>query len=87
FRPDVALVNYYQPGDTLNGHQDDVERDLLQPIVTISLGCAAVFLMGGPSRQQQPTPLLLRSGDVMVLGAAARACYHGVPRVLCSWEG
>uniref|UniRef100_A0A383WCP4 Fe2OG dioxygenase domain-containing protein n=1 Tax=Tetradesmus obliquus TaxID=3088 RepID=A0A383WCP4_TETOB len=87
FRPNVALVNYYHPGDTLNGHKDDVERDLLQPIVTMSLGCAAVFLMGGPSRQQQPTALLLRSGDVAVLGGPARACYHGVPRVLGSWEG
>jgi alkylated DNA repair protein alkB family protein 1 len=87
FKPNVALVNYYHPGDTLNGHKDDVERDLLQPIVTMSLGCAAVFLMGGPDRQQRPTPLLLRSGDVLVLGGPARGCYHGVPRVLSSWEG
>jgi alkylated DNA repair protein alkB family protein 1 len=87
FKPNVALVNYYHPGDTLNGHKDDVERDLLQPIVTMSLGCAAVFLMGGPDRQQQPTPLLLRSGDVLVLGGPARGCYHGVPRALDSWAG
>jgi alkylated DNA repair protein alkB family protein 1 len=87
FRPNVALVNYYHAGDTLNGHKDDVERDLLQPIVTMSLGCAAVFLMGGSSRQQQPTALLLCSGDVVVLGGPARACYHGVPRVLGSWKG
>jgi hypothetical protein len=53
----------------------------------MSLGCAAVFLMGGRSRQQQPIPLLLRSGDVVVLGGPARACYHGVPRVLDDWEG
>jgi alkylated DNA repair protein alkB family protein 1 len=87
FKPNVALVNYYHPGDTLNGHKDDVERDLLQPIVTMSLGCAAVFLIGGPDRQQPPTPLLLRSGDVVVLGGPARGCYHGVPRVLDSWQG
>jgi alkylated DNA repair protein alkB family protein 1 len=50
FTPDAALVNYYHAGDTLNGHKDDVEVDLSQPIVTHSLGCDAVFLMGGPTR-------------------------------------
>jgi len=30
----------------------------------------------------EPTALLLRSGDVVVMGQEARACYHGVPRVL-----
>lgn len=29
---------------------DDAEADLSQPIVTLSLGCEAVFLMGGLSR-------------------------------------
>jgi alkylated DNA repair protein alkB family protein 1 len=48
--PDAALVNYYHGGDTLNGHKDDVERDLSQPIVTLSLGCDAVFLVGGLTR-------------------------------------
>lgn len=50
YLPDAALVNYYQPGDTLNGHRDDVEPDLAQPIVTLSLGCDAVFLVGGTTR-------------------------------------
>jgi alkylated DNA repair protein alkB family protein 1 len=50
FVPDAALVNYYQAGDTLNGHKDDVERDLQQPIVTVSLGCDAIFLVGGTTR-------------------------------------
>lgn len=45
--PDAALVNYYSPGDTLGGHRDDVEADLAQPIVSMSLGCDAVFLLGG----------------------------------------
>jgi alkylated DNA repair protein alkB family protein 1 len=48
--PDAALVNYYHSGDTLNGHKDDVEKDLDQPIVTVSLGCDAVFLLGGTTR-------------------------------------
>lgn len=64
-------------GDTLNGHVDDVERDLRQPIVTFSLGAEAVYLHGGPTRDTPPAALLLRSGDVCVLTAQARLCYHG----------
>ena len=45
--PDVALVNYYREGDTLGGHRDDVEQDQTAPIVSISLGCDAIFLLGG----------------------------------------
>jgi alkylated DNA repair protein alkB family protein 1 len=82
YMPDAALVNYYHAGDTLNGHADDVEPDLSQPIVTISLGCPAVFLMGGLSKDVAPTAMLLRSGDVVVLSGEARRCYHGLPRVL-----
>lgn len=81
FAPDVALVNYYHAGDTLGGHKDDVEPDMTQPIVTMSLGCEAVFLMGGSSREETPTALLLRSGDVVVLAGQSRSCYHGVPRI------
>lgn len=33
--------------------------------------------MGGETRDTPPTPLLLRSGDVVVLSGAARRCYHG----------
>lgn len=47
FEPDAALVNFYGPGDTLGGHRDDVEADLEMPIVSISLGCDAIFLLGG----------------------------------------
>ncbi|PNH06299.1 Alpha-ketoglutarate-dependent dioxygenase alkB [Tetrabaena socialis] len=82
YQPDAAIVNYYQPGDALGGHLDDVERDLSQPIVSASLGADALFLMGGPSRAQAPTAMRLRGGDVLVLAGPARRCYHGVPRIL-----
>ena len=49
FEPDAALVNYYAAGETLGGHSDDVEADLSKPIVSISLGCDAIFLQGGES--------------------------------------
>lgn len=82
YEPDAAIINYYQEGDVLGGHLDDVERDMAQPIVSVSLGCDAVFLMGGHTRHVPPSALRLRSGDVLVLAGPARACYHGVPRIL-----
>ncbi|GAB4816880.1 hypothetical protein N2152v2_003926 [Parachlorella kessleri] len=60
FCPDVALINYYHEGDTLGGHVDDAEHDLDQPIVTISLGCEAVFLAGGLTKASKSTGVLLR---------------------------
>ena len=50
WEPDVALVNYYREGETLGGHVDDVERDQDAPIVALSLGSSAVFLLGGAYR-------------------------------------
>lgn len=44
---DAAIVNYYGKADTLGGHKDDVESDLTQPLISISLGCDAIFLLGG----------------------------------------
>lgn len=69
-------------GDTLNGHIDDAEPCLHQPLVSLSLGCDAIFLMGGPTKDTPPTALRLRGGDAVVLSGPARRCYHGVPRVL-----
>ena len=77
FAPDAAIINYYHPGDTLGGHLDDVEPDMDAPIVGLSLGCDAVFLMGGERRDEAPVALRLRSGDVVVLAGRARRCYHG----------
>jgi alkylated DNA repair protein alkB family protein 1 len=60
---------------------DDAEHDLSKPIVSISLGCPAVFLLGGETRDTPPTAVLLRSGDAVVLAGESRRWYHGLPRV------
>jgi len=43
FAPDACLINRYEPGAKLTLHQDKDERDLRQPIVSVSLGLPAVF--------------------------------------------
>ena len=42
-----------------------------------SLGLSAIFLLGGSTRDEAPLPLLLRSGDVIVLSGPSRRSYHG----------
>ena len=42
------------------------------------LGCAAIFLIGGPTRDTEPIPILLRSGDVLIMSGPCRRAYHGM---------
>ncbi|XP_055524742.1 nucleic acid dioxygenase ALKBH1 isoform X2 [Wyeomyia smithii] len=81
FRPEAAIVNYYPVGSTLAGHTDHSEKNLDAPLFSFSFGQPAVFLIGGPSKDERPDALLLRSGDVIVMTRASRLCYHAVPRV------
>ena len=50
--------------------------------MSVSLGQSCVFLLGGRTRETEPTAMLLRSGDVVVMSGEARRCYHGVPRIV-----
>ena len=43
FRPDVCLINRYEPGARMSLHQDRDERDFSAPIVSVSLGLEATF--------------------------------------------
>lgn len=42
-----------------------------------SLGCKAIFLLGGKTRQDDPIAMFLRSGDVVLMAGEARECFHG----------
>ncbi|KAF5391429.1 hypothetical protein D9757_002030 [Collybiopsis confluens] len=83
YEPDAGIVNFYQTKDTLMAHVDRSEVCATSPLVSISLGNSAVFLIGGPTRDTKPLPILLRSGDVVIMsGPACRRSYHGIPRIL-----
>ncbi|KAL0579949.1 hypothetical protein V5O48_002033 [Marasmius crinis-equi] len=83
YEPDAGIVNFYQTKDTLMAHVDRSEVCATSPLVSISLGNAAVFLIGGPTRDTEPIPILLRSGDIVIMsGPGCRRAYHGVPRIL-----
>ena len=77
-RANACVVNRYEPGSRLSLHQDKDEQDLTQPIVSVSLGLPAVFLLGGFERSAPPTRRRLEHGDVVVWGGASRLRFHGV---------
>jgi len=81
FLPDACLVNRYTPGTRLSLHQDRNERDFSQPIVSVSLGIAAVFLWGGQKRAERALRVPLAHGDVAVWGGVDRLRFHGVATV------
>ncbi|SDE91624.1 alkylated DNA repair protein (DNA oxidative demethylase) [Paracoccus isoporae] len=78
FRPDACLINLYEPGARLSLHQDRNERDMANPIVSVSLGLPATFQFGGLKRSDPVQKYALLHGDVAVWGGPSRLCYHGV---------
>lgn len=84
---EAAIVNFYPEGQVMGGHQDDGEEALESPVVSLSIGSPCVFLLGGRDKDEAPLALLLRSGDVLILGGESRLRYHGVPRVWVQAKG
>lgn len=80
--PDACLANLYRDRARMGLHQDKDERDFSVPVLSLSLGDTAVFRLGGPTRRGPTTSLKLNSGDVCILGGAARLAFHGIDRVL-----
>lgn len=78
FDPDACLINRYEPGAKLTLHQDKDEKDLRQPIVSVSLGLPAVFQFGGFERGDATQRVLLEHGDIVVWGGPSRLRYHGI---------
>jgi alkylated DNA repair protein (DNA oxidative demethylase) len=79
--PEACLINHYAHSAKMGSHRDEDEEDRAAPVVSISLGDDATFHIGGLKRSDPKQRLLLRSGDVVVLGGNARLAYHGVDRI------
>jgi DNA alkylation damage repair protein AlkB len=84
--PDICIMNFYTAESRMGVHQDKDERpETLAagiPIVSVTLGDAARFVVGGLRRREPTQPLILRSGDVLVMGGPSRMRFHGVTRIL-----
>lgn len=81
FVPDACLINFYAAGAKMGLHQDKDERDFKQPIVTVSLGDDADFLIGGTKRSDKTLAVVVRSGDVLIFGGDSRMRYHGIRKI------
>jgi DNA oxidative demethylase len=81
FAPQACLVNRYGPAARMGLHQDRDEADFAQPIVSVSLGRAALFRIGGARRGDPTRTVTLEDGDVVVFGGPARLMFHGIDRL------
>jgi DNA oxidative demethylase len=78
FTPDSCLINRYAAGAGMGLHQDRDEQDFSAPIVSVSIGAACNFMLGGLKRGDAVQSIKLHDGDVMVWGGPSRLRFHGV---------
>ncbi|KAJ1668160.1 hypothetical protein IW140_000674 [Coemansia sp. RSA 1813] len=78
----AGIINYYDERSTMAGHVDKTEENMDAPLISLSIGLSCVYLIGGNTRDIEPTGLLLRSGDVLVMCGESRLAFHGVPRII-----
>jgi alkylated DNA repair protein (DNA oxidative demethylase) len=85
-RADLCIMNFYDADSRMGVHQDkDEPAETIAagvPIVSISIGDAARFVVGGLTRREPTSPIVLRSGDVIVMGGPSRLRFHGVTKIL-----
>jgi DNA oxidative demethylase len=79
--PEACLINVYGAGTKMGSHVDADEADKAAPVLSVSLGDAATFHVGGVKRSDPKVRVRLSSGDVLVLEGASRHAYHGIDRV------
>jgi alkylated DNA repair protein (DNA oxidative demethylase) len=81
YRPDVALINYYDDHARMGMHQDRDEK-VLEPVVSFSVGNSCRFRFGNVESRNRPyTDIDLASGDAFVFGRESRLAFHGVPKI------
>ena len=79
--PDACLVNLYREGARMGLHQDRDEADMSAPVLSVSLGDAAMFRIGAAAGGSTKA-IRLNSGDVCALTGPARLARHGIDRVI-----
>lgn len=80
YRPDTALINFYDDAAKMGMHQDRDERTDA-PVVSLSIGDSCLFRFGNTRTRNRPwTDVELASGDLFVFGGPSRFAYHGVVR-------
>lgn len=82
YKAEASVVNYYHESSYLCRHQDLSEVDLSFPLISVSFGLDAIFLIGSDIKIAKPTAIFIRSGDVIIMSGQSRTAYHALPRVM-----
>ena len=83
FNPETCLINFYKnQTERLGIHQDNSEKNLSPPVVSISIGDSAVFQIGGSDKTTSLESIILESGDLLVLSKESRLFFHKLARIL-----
>lgn len=81
YKPDCALINYYDASAKMGLHQDKDEHSDA-PVVSLSIGDSCLFRFGNTHTRTKPyTDVRLQSGDLFVFGGPSRFAFHGVPKI------
>ncbi|PSB24884.1 alpha-ketoglutarate-dependent dioxygenase AlkB [Chlorogloea sp. CCALA 695] len=76
FHPQSCLINLYRKGEKLGMHKDNTEENLSAPIISVSLGCTGILVLGGFLRTDETKQYIVQSGDVIVMGGESRNYFH-----------
>ena len=79
--PEACLINFYNDKAKMGLHQDRDEQNFDAPVISVSLGDDARFKIGGLARIDKVQSMILRSGDLLVMGGKSRLVFHGIDRI------
>ncbi|KAI5285468.1 Acetamidase, partial [Ascosphaera aggregata] len=79
-KAEAAIVNFYSPGDVLSVHRD-VSEECDVPLISISIGDDALFLVGHADDEEGKI-VRLRSGDAICMSGPSRFAWHAVPKIV-----
>lgn len=66
----------------VENNKNIIQNNVNSFVAIFSFGQSAIFLIGGPTKSHAPVPLLIRSGDIVIMSGESRLAYHGIPKIL-----
>lgn len=82
FCPESCLLNFYRKGQKLGLHQDNTEKNLSAPIISISLGDTGIFILGGKQKSDETKQYIVQSGDCIVMSGESRSYFHSFKGII-----
>lgn len=79
--PEACLINFYSETARMGLHQDRDEAEFSAPVLSVSLGDACLFRIGGTRREERTVSFRLETGDIVLIGGESRLAFHGVDRI------